>query len=94
MEAYKRDPNLINLIFDPEFSSILKDWGMQTNWRYVIKSAVDIGIPVPALQSSLTYVDSYRSEFLPANMIQLQRDTFGAHGFKRIDKEGDFHIPR
>jgi 6-phosphogluconate dehydrogenase len=94
MEAYKRDPNLINLIFDPEFSSILKDWGMQTNWRYVIKSAVDIGIPVPALQASLTYVDSYRSAFLPANVIQLQRDTFGAHGFKRIDKEGDFHIPR
>ncbi len=94
MEAYKRDPNLINLIFDPEFSSILKDWGMQTNWRYVIKSAIDIGVPVPSLQASLTYVDSYRSEFLPANMIQLQRDTFGAHGFKRIDKEGDFHIPR
>ena len=94
MDAYDRNPDLENLLFDPEFSKILSDIEMQTKWRFAINIATDCGIAVSALQASLTYVDSYRSEFLPANMIQLQRDTFGAHSFKRVDKEGDFHIPK
>jgi len=94
VEAFERNPDLTNLLFDPEFSKVIGDWGLQTNLRLAVKTALDLGIPVPALQASLTYVDSYRSAFLPANMIQLQRDIFGAHGFKRVDKEGDFHIPK
>ncbi len=94
MEAYDRDKDLINLLFDPEFSKIIGNSEMQKSWRLALNAANDCGIPVSALQASLTYIDSYRSAFLPANMIQIQRDTFGAHGFKRTDKEGDFHIPR
>ena len=94
MDAFDRDPNLANLLLDAEFSKIVGDSTLQENMRHAVNTAIESGIPVPALFASLNYIDSFRSSFLPANMIQIQRDTFGAHGFKRVDKEGDFHIPR
>ena len=60
-------------------------------WRLVVQTAVGLGIPVPALSASLAYFDAYRSERLPANLTQAQRDYFGAHTYRRIDREGTFH---
>lgn len=67
---------------------------MQTNWRYTTSTHVQQGIPVPALSSTLTYFDAFRSEHLPANLIQALRDYFGAHGYERIDAPRGvfFHI--
>ncbi|MNW53998.1 6-phosphogluconate dehydrogenase, NADP(+)-dependent, decarboxylating [compost metagenome] len=64
----------------------------QDAWRQVIATAVTRGIPVPAFSSALAYYDSYRSERLPANLLQAQRDYFGAHTFERVDQEGTFHF--
>ena len=63
----------------------------QTAWRHVVVTAVTLGIPVPAFSSALAYFDSYRHERLPANLIQAQRDYFGAHTYERVDREGVFH---
>jgi 6-phosphogluconate dehydrogenase len=63
----------------------------QTAWRNVVTTAVRLGIPTPALSAALAYYDGYRSERLPANLLQAQRDYFGAHTYNRIDKEGVFH---
>ena len=63
----------------------------QTNWRQVIKTAKELGIPTPALTASLDYFDSYRLATLPANLIQAQRDYFGAYTYERIDRPGIFH---
>ena len=63
----------------------------QANWRKVVSTAAELGIPVPAFSSALAYYDSYRSERLPANLLQAQRDYFGAHTYQRTDKEGIFH---
>ncbi|PAD31423.1 hypothetical protein CHH60_12035, partial [Paenibacillus sp. 7523-1] len=63
----------------------------QDAWREVVAAAVKQGIPVPGFSSALSYYDSYRTERLPANLLQAQRDYFGAHTFKRVDKEGSFH---
>ncbi|MNN62491.1 6-phosphogluconate dehydrogenase, NADP(+)-dependent, decarboxylating [compost metagenome] len=63
----------------------------QSAWRKVVASAVTQGVPVPGFSSALAYYDSYRTERLPANLLQAQRDYFGAHTFKRVDKEGVFH---
>jgi 6-phosphogluconate dehydrogenase len=60
-------------------------------WRHVVQTAIGSGIPVPAFSASLAYYDSYRSERLPANLIQAQRDFFGAHTYERIDQPGAFH---
>ncbi|MEM7014386.1 MAG: NADP-dependent phosphogluconate dehydrogenase, partial [Verrucomicrobiota bacterium] len=84
-DAYKRDPNLTNLMLDGFFNEILER--AQTAWRDVIALGVVNGIPVPAFSASLGYYDSYRSEVLPANLLQAQRDFFGAHTYERIDKE-------
>ncbi len=89
MEAYRRDPNLPNLILDPYFKGVLEE--SQKGWRRVASTAIELGVPVPAFTSALCYFDSYRAERLPANMIQAQRDYFGAHTYKRVDKEGVFH---
>ncbi|PZT56792.1 phosphogluconate dehydrogenase (NADP(+)-dependent, decarboxylating), partial [Paenibacillus silvae] len=61
-------------------------------WREVVAAAVKQGIPVPGFSSALSYYDSYRTERLPANLLQAQRDYFGAHTFQRVDKEGSFHF--
>jgi 6-phosphogluconate dehydrogenase len=88
-EAYDRDPGLTNLLLDPYFKGIVEEY--QEAWREVVAAAVLNGIPVPAFASALSYYDSYRSEQLPANLLQAQRDYFGAHTYQRVDKEGVFH---
>ncbi|TYR80228.1 NADP-dependent phosphogluconate dehydrogenase [Priestia megaterium] len=88
-EAYDRDANLTNLLLDPYFKGIVE--GYQSALREVISIAVKQGIPVPSFASALAYYDSYRTETLPANLLQAQRDYFGAHTYQRIDKEGVFH---
>lgn len=88
-DAYDRDAALTNLLLDPYFNDILSSY--QSSWRETVATAVKSGIPVPALSSALAYFDSYRSEYLPANLLQAQRDYFGAHTYQRIDKEGVFH---
>jgi 6-phosphogluconate dehydrogenase len=88
-DAYDRDANLKNLLLDSYFRGIVDNY--QDAWRQVIATAVTRGIPVPAFASALAYYDSYRTERLPANLLQAQRDYFGAHTFQRLDKEGSFH---
>jgi 6-phosphogluconate dehydrogenase len=88
-EAFDRDKNLANLLLDPYFKNIIKK--TQQNWRKAVTTAAQLGIPVPAFSSALNYFDSYRKERLGANLIQAQRDYFGAHTYKRTDKEGVFH---
>lgn len=88
-DAYDRDPALKNLLLDSYFKNIVEKY--QNAWRQVISVAVSQGIPVPGFSSALAYYDSYRTERLPANLLQAQRDYFGAHTFKRVDKEGVFH---
>ena len=87
--AFLREPELPNLLFDTHFQSRLA--AAQSGWRFAIKTAIGNGIPVPALSASLAYYDAYRSDSLPANLIQAQRDFFGAHTFERIDGPGIFH---
>ncbi|MNP62478.1 6-phosphogluconate dehydrogenase, NADP(+)-dependent, decarboxylating [compost metagenome] len=89
-DAYDRNPALNNLFLDEYFGGIVDKY--QEAWRKVIAIAVTRGIPVPAFASALAYYDSYRSERLPANLLQAQRDYFGAHTFQRLDKEGSFHF--
>ncbi len=88
-DAYDRDPELKNLLLDPYFGQTVE--GYQEQWREVVGTAIKLGIPVPGFASSLAYYDSYRSEILPANLIQAQRDYFGAHTYERVDREGTFH---
>ncbi|MCZ0756473.1 NADP-dependent phosphogluconate dehydrogenase [Anoxybacillus sp. J5B_2022] len=88
-EAYDRDPALPNLLLDPYFKEIVENY--QQSLREIVATAAMRGIPVPAFASALAYYDSYRMETLPANLIQAQRDYFGAHTYERIDKEGIFH---
>ncbi|MBD1221424.1 NADP-dependent phosphogluconate dehydrogenase [Virgibacillus halodenitrificans] len=88
-EAYDRDPALANLMLDPYFKEIVE--GYQSALREVVSVAVKHGIAVPTFSSAIAYYDSYRSEDLPANLLQAQRDYFGAHTYQRKDKEGTFH---
>lgn len=90
MEAYDRDPGLKNLLLDTYFNGVVDNY--QQSWRQVIAEAVTRGIAVPSFASALAYYDSYRTERLPANLLQAQRDYFGAHTFQRVDKEGSFHF--
>ena len=88
-EAFDRNPELTNLLLDPFFKE--KMMTSQESWRKVVSTAILNGIPVPALSSALTYFDGYRAERLPANLLQAQRDYFGAHTYERIDKpRGEF----
>ncbi len=88
-QAYERDADLKNLMLDEYFKGVLN--GNQASWREVVAVAVTNGIPVPAFSASLAYYDSYRQERLPANLLQAQRDYFGAHTYERIDKPaGEF----
>ena len=89
MAAYERDPALVNLLLDDYFRQAVER--RQENWREVVKAAVGMGIPVLAMSASLAYFDAYRSQRLPANLTQAQRDYFGAHTYRRTDREGVFH---
>lgn len=88
-DAYDRNPNLDNLLMDPYFHDIVETY--QDATREVVSVAVKAGIPVPGLASALAYYDSYRTAVLPANLLQAQRDYFGAHTYQRVDREGTFH---
>ena len=88
-EAYERNASLPNLLLDPYFTEIVER--SQTAWRRVVSTAAELGVPVPAFSSALAYFDSYRSERLSANLLQAQRDYFGAHTYQRVDREGTFH---
>lgn len=89
MEAYQADPDLQNLLLAPFFTKAIHD--SQAAWRRVISKAVELGIPTPAMSAALNFYDGYRLERVPANMIQAQRDYFGAHTYERIDKpRGEF----
>jgi 6-phosphogluconate dehydrogenase len=88
--AYGENPLLPNLILDDKFAEILND--NRQHWRNVNEKLLDSRIPSLCLSSALAYFDAFRSERLPANLIQAQRDFFGAHTYQRIDKEGSFHM--
>jgi 6-phosphogluconate dehydrogenase len=88
-DAYDRNPQIKNLLLDPYFKEIVERY--QEDARDVVATAVKLGIPTPGMASALTYYDSYRSANLPANLLQAQRDYFGAHTYQRVDKEGIFH---
>ncbi len=83
-EAFDLNPGLQNLLLDPYFKNIIES--NQKAWRTVVTKAIQAGIPVPAFSSALSYYDGYRSERLPANLLQAQRDYFGAHTYERVDK--------
>ncbi|MDO4586251.1 MAG: decarboxylating NADP(+)-dependent phosphogluconate dehydrogenase [Planctomycetia bacterium] len=90
-DAFAENPNLENLLLAPYFKNAVEN--AQSAWRNVVKTAIELGIPAPGFMTALSYFDSYRSATLPANLLQAQRDYFGAHTYKRIDKpgEGPFH---
>jgi 6-phosphogluconate dehydrogenase len=87
--AYNSNPSLQNLLLDPEITATMS--GLDNNWREAVVQAKKTGIPISAIDASLDYYDSYRSEHLPANMIQALRDRFGSHGYERTDKPGHYH---
>ena len=88
-EAFTRNPALANLLLDEALGQAVRE--RLPAWRHVVQTAVGLGIPVAAFSVSLAYYDSYRSARLPANLIQAQRDFFGAHTYERVDKPGTFH---
>ncbi|KAG9584290.1 6-phosphogluconate dehydrogenase-like protein, partial [Aureobasidium melanogenum] len=89
-DAYARQGALKNLLLDPYFRDIALDY--QAALREVVTAAVKAGVPVPGFSAAIAYYDSYRAEVLPANLIQAQRDFFGAHTFERVDDKGSFHL--
>jgi 6-phosphogluconate dehydrogenase len=88
-DAFDADPKLENLLLDPFFEKAVEE--AQESWRAVVAAASILGIPVPAFSTALCYYDGYRLERLPANLLQAQRDYFGAHTYQRVDKPGTFH---
>ncbi len=88
-EAYDKNPQLRNLLLDDFFSKALIDY--QDSWRRALVQAVQLGVPTPAFSTALSFFDGYRTERLPANLLQAQRDYFGAHTYERVDKpRGEF----
>jgi 6-phosphogluconate dehydrogenase len=87
--AYDRNPGLVNLLLDEVFKDAVAR--RQDAWRFFVQAAVGLGIPVLATSASLAYFDAYRSDRLPANLTQAQRDYFGAHTYRRVDRDGVFH---
>lgn len=88
-EAYDANPNLTNLLLAPFFKEVVDK--AQAGWRRVVSKAIENGIPTPAFATALNYYDGYRNDRLPANLLQAQRDYFGAHTYERIDKpRGEF----
>jgi 6-phosphogluconate dehydrogenase len=88
-DAYERDPQLANLLLDDYFRDAVA--GAQDAWRKVLRTAVDLGVPTPAFSASLAYYDGFRRDRGPASLIQGLRDYFGAHTYRRTDREGTFH---
>jgi 6-phosphogluconate dehydrogenase len=88
-KAYDAEPRLANLILAPYFTEVIRRG--QANWRLAVSEASKAGIAIPAFSSALAYYDQYRSALLPANLLQAQRDYFGAHTYERVDKPGIFH---
>jgi 6-phosphogluconate dehydrogenase len=89
--AYAENPDLPNLILDNQFAEILNE--RREDWRSVTEKFTESRVPALCLSSALAYFDAFRSERLPANLIQAQRDFFGAHTYQRVDKDGIFHTP-
>jgi 6-phosphogluconate dehydrogenase len=87
--AFSRNPSLPNLLLDEKFREEIAR--RQEGWRHSIRTARSLGVPCPATSASLDYYDSYRTARLSANVIQAQRDYFGAHTYERVDKPGSFH---
>ena len=88
-EAFDKDAELTNLLLDPFFKDAVEN--AQASWRRVVSTATMMGIPMPAISAALAYYDGYRTERLPANLLQAQRDYFGAHTYERLDKpRGEF----
>ena len=87
--AFDKNPQLENLLLDDFFADAVQK--AQPSWRHVVGTAVELGLPVPGFAAALSYFDGYRLERLPANLLQAQRDYFGAHTYQRLDKEGAFH---
>src|SRR5438093_226437 len=83
-EAYNKNPQLKNLLLDDFFSGLLNDY--QSSWRRAIIQAIQIGVPTPAFSTALSFYDGFRTAYLPANLLQAQRDFFGAHTYERVDK--------
>jgi 6-phosphogluconate dehydrogenase len=88
-EAFDAQPQLENLLLAPYFTQAVEQ--AQPAWRSVLTTAINLGLPVPAFSTALTYFDGYREARLPANLLQAQRDYFGAHTYNRTDQEGAFH---
>ncbi len=88
-ETYTNEPGIKNILIGKTFSAAIND--SQASLRSIVQKAAALGIPVPSFSACLNYFDAYRSEWLPANLIQAQRDFFGAHTYERTDKEGTFH---
>jgi 6-phosphogluconate dehydrogenase len=88
-EAFDADPKLENLLLAPYFTKAIEE--SQPAWRHVVTTAFELGIAVPGFSTALTYYDGYRTARLPANLLQAQRDYFGAHTYERLDKPGVFH---
>jgi 6-phosphogluconate dehydrogenase len=88
-EAFDRDPKLENLLLDAYFREAVES--SQEAWRSIVSTAAQIGIPASAISAALNYYDGYRSERLPHNLLQAQRDYFGAHTYERLDETGVFH---
>jgi 6-phosphogluconate dehydrogenase len=87
--AYDRNPRLKTLILDEFFHNLIDE--CQESWRRVVAQAAQLGVPTPAFSTALAFYDGYRSGHLPANMIQAQRDYFGAHTYERVDRaRGEF----
>jgi len=88
-DAYDKNPNLLNLLLDDFFSGVLNKY--QASWRQAVMAGVQIGVPMPAFSTALSFYDGYRTKRLPANLLQAQRDFFGAHTYERVDKpRGEF----
>jgi 6-phosphogluconate dehydrogenase len=87
--AFEAEPELPNLLLNHNFRHVVI--GSQSAWREVVKAAIGLEIPIMAASASLAYFDAHRSERLPANLIQAQRDYYGAHTYRRVDVNGVFH---
>ena len=87
--AYRNQSGLSNLLLAPELSKRVK--AHEEDLRRVVCAAIELGLPAPCFMTALAYFDGYRSAWLPANLIQAQRDYFGAHSYERIDVKGTFH---
>lgn len=88
-KAFESNPSLENLLLDEKLAKKVND--LQDEIRKVAKASIDFGVPIMAISNAISYFDAYRSERLPANLIQAQRDYFGSHTYERIDREGKFH---